>query len=165
MHPYIENNKQPIYLSYHRKSYDFPTHFHQNIELAYCFSGAQTIVVGEEIFSLKSGGRLSYFSKYHSRIPNLSRKSRSRKPFCYVQRLSFDHSFSGFAVQTTSDSLSFGKRTATGYGFAVSSTFDRRKSYGAFGLYLPDFISDIQENRADFLPIRSGTSGKNYHLY
>lgn len=55
MHPYIENNKQPIYLSYHRKSYDFPTHFHQNIELAYCFSGAQTIVVGEEIFSLKSG--------------------------------------------------------------------------------------------------------------
>ena len=55
MHPYIEKNKQPIYLSYHKNSYDFPPHFHQNIELVYCFSGIQTVTIGEEVFSLKSG--------------------------------------------------------------------------------------------------------------
>ena len=61
MRPYMEKTNQQIFLSHHTKSYDFPAHFHQNIELAYCFSGSQTIKVGEEAVTLKQGDACMVF--------------------------------------------------------------------------------------------------------
>ncbi len=55
LHPYIEKTRQQIYFSYHSEPYDFPSHFHPNLELIFCFSGLQTVMVGEEIITLETG--------------------------------------------------------------------------------------------------------------
>jgi len=61
MHPYFENMLNRIYISHHRCSYDFDSHFQNKIEIAYCFSGMQKVRVGEAIFTLCAGDAVCIF--------------------------------------------------------------------------------------------------------
>lgn len=58
MRPYFENKKNKIFISYNNKSYDYPSHFHNHLEIVYCFSGAQKLKVGENVYALKKGDAL-----------------------------------------------------------------------------------------------------------
>lgn len=55
MYTYYENPKKHIFISHKKKTYNFASHFHSNIEIAYCFSGKQTIKIGENRYTLKGG--------------------------------------------------------------------------------------------------------------
>ena len=55
MYPYFENPKDLIFISHTKKTYNFSSHFHNNLEIAFCFSGAQTIKIGENVHTLKKG--------------------------------------------------------------------------------------------------------------
>ena len=54
MRPYFENKNQKIFTSYKNKSYSYPSHFHNHLEVVYCFSGIQNVKVGEKIYILKN---------------------------------------------------------------------------------------------------------------
>jgi len=58
MHPYFENNKKSIYISYNEKNYSFPSHFHSNLEIAHCFEGKQDVKLGNRVYTLNSGDTL-----------------------------------------------------------------------------------------------------------
>lgn len=53
MHTYYENPKKHIFTSHRTKSYNFPSHFHNNLEITFCFSGTQTVRIGESSYDLK----------------------------------------------------------------------------------------------------------------
>lgn len=55
LYAYYENPKQRIFISHRNKSYNFSSHFHNNLEVAICFSGMQTIKIGETVCDMKSG--------------------------------------------------------------------------------------------------------------
>ena len=55
MYSYYENPKDLIFISYTKKTYNFSSHFHNNLEIVFCFSGAQTIKIGENVYHLKKG--------------------------------------------------------------------------------------------------------------
>ncbi len=55
LNPYFENNVNDIYMAYYKFSHSFPPHFQNKIEIAHCFSGSQTIRLGETVYTLKKG--------------------------------------------------------------------------------------------------------------
>lgn len=55
MRPYLENKPKLIYKSAHMSSYDFPSHLHNNVEIAYCFEGTQGIRIGDGEYTLSAG--------------------------------------------------------------------------------------------------------------
>lgn len=55
MRPYLENKTKSIWKSMRDFSYDFPSHFHNNLEITFCFSGEQKICIGENSYILKKG--------------------------------------------------------------------------------------------------------------
>lgn len=55
MYPYFENPKDFIFISHTKNTYNFSSHFHNNLEIAFCFSGAQTIKIGETVYTMKKG--------------------------------------------------------------------------------------------------------------
>ena len=55
MRPYLENKPRSIWKSIREFSYDFPSHFHNQLEVTFRFFGEQKIRVGEETFFLKAG--------------------------------------------------------------------------------------------------------------
>ena len=55
MRPYLENKPKQIWKSMRDYSYDFPSHFHNNLEITFCFFGEQKIRIGEHSYILKSG--------------------------------------------------------------------------------------------------------------
>jgi len=55
MYPYLEKKPQHIYTSHSKKTYDFPAHFHNYFEVAFCFSGMQNIKIGNTLYTLKKG--------------------------------------------------------------------------------------------------------------
>ena len=61
MYPYFENPHKHIFISYNRKTYHFPAHFHNNLEIVYCFSGAQSIKLGDRLYTLKKGDAMILF--------------------------------------------------------------------------------------------------------
>jgi len=61
MQPYFENCSKDIFVSYKNTTYDFPVHFHNSIEIAFCLSGIQNIRVGEKIYTLKKGDAVAIF--------------------------------------------------------------------------------------------------------
>lgn len=61
MHPFFENKPEHIYALYNTKSYDFPAHFHNNLEIEFCFYGQQNVQVGENYYELKTGDALVIF--------------------------------------------------------------------------------------------------------
>lgn len=61
MYPYLEKTRAPIYTSYNRKTYSFPAHFHNFLEIVFCFSGRQYLKVGENKYTLKKGDAIIIF--------------------------------------------------------------------------------------------------------
>jgi len=61
MHPYLENNPEHIYTGYYDKPYDFPAHFHNNLEITFCFSGCQNVTVGDRDYLMKKGDAIVIF--------------------------------------------------------------------------------------------------------
>ena len=55
MRPYLENKTKTIWKSMREFSYDFPSHFHNNLEMTFCFSGEQKICIGEKECILREG--------------------------------------------------------------------------------------------------------------
>ena len=61
MHPYFEDTLSSIYISHRKESYNFDSHFQNKIEIAYCFSGAQKIRVGETTYIMNKGDAVFVF--------------------------------------------------------------------------------------------------------
>lgn len=55
MLPYLENKSMLIYKSVKKSSYNFPSHFHSNLEIVFCFYGKQKISVGDKEYILSGG--------------------------------------------------------------------------------------------------------------
>ena len=61
MYPYLEKSQKPIFISHESKTYNFPAHFHNFLEVAYCFSGRQNVKVGETVYTLSGGDAILIF--------------------------------------------------------------------------------------------------------
>lgn len=61
MYPYFEGMTEDIYFHYSDHSYDYPPHFHDKIELVYCFEGIRGKRVGEKEYVLQTGEALVIF--------------------------------------------------------------------------------------------------------
>lgn len=61
MLPYFENPHSNIFTGHETESYNFPSHFHNSIELAYCVCGFQNIKVNDEIYTMTDGDALIIF--------------------------------------------------------------------------------------------------------
>jgi len=61
MQPYFEKKSQKIFISHRKISYNFPAHFHNQLEIAFSISGMQNVRVGEKIYTLKSGDAVVIF--------------------------------------------------------------------------------------------------------
>lgn len=61
MLPYFEIPHSNIFTGHEMKSYDFSSHFHNSIELAYCVSGFQNVKVNDEIYTLAAGDAIIIF--------------------------------------------------------------------------------------------------------
>ncbi|MBE7016320.1 MAG: helix-turn-helix domain-containing protein [Ruminococcaceae bacterium] len=61
MHPFFENNPEHIYAILVDRSYGFPSHFHNNLEVVFCISGMQQVKLGETLYQLKKGDILTIF--------------------------------------------------------------------------------------------------------
>ena len=61
MYPYFEKNSKNIFISYERRTYNFPSHFHNHLEIAFCVSGMQNVKVGEKIYTVKKGDAIVIF--------------------------------------------------------------------------------------------------------
>lgn len=61
MKPYLENKSKQIYTSVRKSSYNFPSHFHNNVEVTYCLCGAQRVAVGEQEYLLGAGDAVVIF--------------------------------------------------------------------------------------------------------
>lgn len=68
MYPYFEGLTDDIYFHYSESSYDYPPHFHNKIELVYCFEGIRAKRVGEVEYVLQAGEALVIF-------PNLAHET------------------------------------------------------------------------------------------
>ena len=58
MIPYLENGPRILGTSYRDKSYNFPAHFHNRIEIVHCLEGKQKVKLGEETYTLSAGDTL-----------------------------------------------------------------------------------------------------------
>ena len=58
MHPYFEKKPTRIFVSYRKQTYNFPSHFHSNLEIAHCIEGKQNVKLGEKIYTLSKGDTL-----------------------------------------------------------------------------------------------------------
>lgn len=61
MHPYFEKCSKDIFVSYKKRTYNFPIHFHNYLEIAFCLSGIQNVRVGENIYTIKRGDSVVIF--------------------------------------------------------------------------------------------------------
>ena len=61
MLPYYEWNKRSIFISYSHKARSYPAHFHNSIEITYCFSGEQRVRAGDKEYTLKTGEAIVIF--------------------------------------------------------------------------------------------------------
>ncbi|MBQ7118868.1 MAG: helix-turn-helix transcriptional regulator [Oscillospiraceae bacterium] len=55
MYAYYENPMKHIFISHRKETYDFSSHFHGNLEVVFCFNGAQNIKIGENSFTMETG--------------------------------------------------------------------------------------------------------------
>lgn len=61
LYPYFEKNSKNIFISHKKRTYNFPSHFHNYLEITFCLSGMQNIRVGEKIYTLKKGDAIVIF--------------------------------------------------------------------------------------------------------
>lgn len=61
VYPYFEKKPKKIFISHRKETYNFPAHFHNQLEIAFCLSGLQNVKVGEKIYTLKTGDAIIIF--------------------------------------------------------------------------------------------------------
>lgn len=61
MYPYFEKKTKNIFISHEKTTYNFPAHFHNYLEIAFCASGMQNVRVGEKIYTLEKGDAIVIF--------------------------------------------------------------------------------------------------------
>ncbi len=61
MYPYLEKSQKSIFISHETQTYNFPAHFHNFLEVAFCFSGRQNVKVGETVHTLQEGDAVLIF--------------------------------------------------------------------------------------------------------
>lgn len=61
MYPYFEKSSKNIFISYEKRTYNFPSHFHNYLEISFCLSGKQNIKIGEKIYTLEKGDAIVIF--------------------------------------------------------------------------------------------------------
>ena len=61
IYTYYENKNNKIYKNHRNESYNFNSHFHSKTEIVYCFSGFQTIRLGNTLYTLKQGDAIVIF--------------------------------------------------------------------------------------------------------
>ena len=59
--PYFENQPQKVFITHKKESYVFQSHFHSFIEIVYCFTGMQSVKIGESIVCLAEGEAAAIF--------------------------------------------------------------------------------------------------------
>ena len=55
MYPYFETEIFKIYTTYKNESYNFDSHFHNKLEMFYCFEGHQKIKIENTVYTLEKG--------------------------------------------------------------------------------------------------------------
>lgn len=77
LHPYLEN--QPVITppdirsTHYMRSHSYPAHFHNNVEILYCFRGVQEIRLGNIPYSVKAGEAVIIFPNVaHEYVENRS---------------------------------------------------------------------------------------------
>ncbi|MBO4954082.1 MAG: helix-turn-helix transcriptional regulator [Clostridia bacterium] len=61
MYPYFEGLTQDVYFHHHDYAYSYPPHFHNKVELVYCFEGKVIKRLGDSTYTLHSGDALIIF--------------------------------------------------------------------------------------------------------
>ncbi len=61
MSSYYEPFFKRIYINHRKTSYNFASHFHDKMELAYCFSGTQKILIGDRVYTMTKGDAVLVF--------------------------------------------------------------------------------------------------------
>ena len=61
MYPYFEGLTKDVYFHYHNYIYSYPPHFHNKVELVYCFEGKVVKRLGDITYTLHSGDALIIF--------------------------------------------------------------------------------------------------------
>ncbi len=88
MRPYLENKSKLIYKNMRDYSYDFPSHFHSSLEIAFCFWGTQKIKVGEQDYTLGAGDAVVIFPNVpHEYFKIDDRDTRSISLICNTKLL------------------------------------------------------------------------------
>lgn len=88
MLPYLENKAVKIFTSYNKESYDFPSHFHSNFEMCYCFSGEQMVKVGNAIYTLSEGDAVVIFpNTVHEYLKSEKKDAESVSVICSLSLL------------------------------------------------------------------------------
>ena len=55
LYTYYEIPKKHVFISHKTETYNFASHFHNNLEIAFCFSGAQSVKIGESVYTMRKG--------------------------------------------------------------------------------------------------------------
>ena len=61
MRPYLEAKSKQIYVSHSKRSYSFPSHYHNHTEVVFCFSGRQGVKLGDKTYIMNRGDALVIF--------------------------------------------------------------------------------------------------------
>ncbi len=59
--PYFENKPQKVFITHRHESYSYQPHFHSFVEIVFCFSGSQSVKIGESYFCLTEGDAVVIF--------------------------------------------------------------------------------------------------------
>lgn len=59
--PYFEPQPQKIFIGHYKDSYSFQSHFHDFVEITYCFRGKQPVKIGETMINLTEGEAIVIF--------------------------------------------------------------------------------------------------------
>ena len=145
MRPYLENKIKPIYKNIREHSYDFPSHFHNNLEIAYCFYGEQRIKVAEREYSLRSGDAIVIFPNVpHEYFQAEGIETKSISLVCNTKL--FSEVFTDIVTKYPTDAFIPSSRISENAALAfncVASSDDEAKMIGWTYIALSDLLSEL----------------------
>ena len=93
MHPYLESLPQiltpDIRRTHYLRSHQYASHFHNNVEIVYCFKGEQKMVLGNIPYCVKEGEALIVFPNIaHEYIREEGKPTEALMTICHLDYLS-----------------------------------------------------------------------------
>lgn len=90
MYTFFENVERKIYVSHTEHSYYFKSHFHNKVEITYCFSGFQKIKIGEVLYTLSKGDTAVIFPNVvHEYLPEDSCRAQDTECVSIISETDF----------------------------------------------------------------------------